>query len=132
MTFTFMQRHPRRFEALASGELIDVTAIAREDTFRLPIAITKRAWETAIALPHDASDETLDEAAAGKVRLLLRTAFNEIQKRWEEDLKRIVFPFPHNGDPTNVIIVATTDNDGEPVLTIGLPEEFLIPDRASQ
>ena len=128
MSVTVFQRNPQRAAALANGELIDVSEIARNDTFRLPIAVTRRLWVAVIEPQRDDSGDTSEQNASWRVRQLLRTAQNEIQKRWEEELKRIAFPVRHDGATTTVIIVATTDDDGKPTVTIGLPDEFGTPD----
>ena len=129
MSVTIFRRHPRRAEALANGNLIDVTKIAREDSFRLPTAITRRAWEASIAPISRDAVAAPNPTNADRVRWLLRTAHNEIQKRWNEVLTRLEFTVSREREPTSpnatpVIIVATTDDAGIPTLTIGLPEEF--------
>ena len=128
---TIFHRHPQRAEALTSDDLIDVTDIAREDSFQLPTAITRRAWETSIAPQSDDTVPALSSANADQLRELLRTAESRIQKRWGEELTRLAFTAPGNGEDTSSLrttlaIVATTDNTGNPTLTIGLPEEFVI------
>lgn len=124
MSVSVFIRHPRRAEAIANGELIDVSACARDDPSVLPTAITKRTWETAIEPKGGFSEETYKVQVTRKVRLLLLTAADEIEKRWDEKTTRSVFTFQPDSDPLDVIIVATTDNDGKPAITIGLPEEF--------
>lgn len=39
----------RRGALLQSGELVDVTAIAREAGFRHPVALTRAAWDACVA-----------------------------------------------------------------------------------
>ena len=129
MSVTIFHRHPQRAEALNSGDLIDVTEIAREDSFQLPTAITRRAWESAIEPQSDDAIPALNLANSDRVRELIRTAENQIRRRWDEELTRLTFTAPGHGECTSsrratLIIVATTDNAGKPALTIGLPEEF--------
>jgi len=40
-----------RATALADGALVDVTATAREAGFRVPVALTRAAWERCVAVP---------------------------------------------------------------------------------
>ena len=129
MSITIFHRHAQRAEALASGDLIDVTEIAREDSFQLPTAITRMAWESAIEPHSNGTLPALNLANSDRVRELIRTAENQIRRRWDEELTRLTFTAPGHGECTSshqatLIIVATTDNAGKPALTIGLPEEF--------
>jgi hypothetical protein len=40
-----------RAQALADGVLVDVTATAREASFRIPVALTAAAWERCVTVP---------------------------------------------------------------------------------
>jgi len=40
-----------RAQAIADGELVDVTDTAREAGFRIPVAITRTVWTRLVALP---------------------------------------------------------------------------------
>ena len=129
MTVTIMQRNPKRTQAHENGDLIDVSEIAREDTFVLPTAITRRAWHAVIARPVAIANPTIDRGTADLVRHLLRFAHREIQRRWREDLQQLEFDLPNKERPfdkatTSVVIVSTVDDEVQPALTIGLPEEF--------
>ena len=129
MTVSIFRRHPQRAAALENGELIDVTEVAREDTFTLPVAFTRRAWHAVIAPGANSLTESSDQNEEAHVRHVLRIAYNEIQNRWDEDLTRLQFTVPQHQatpslNPTTVIIVSTTDDDGNLSLTIGLPGEF--------
>ena len=129
ISVTVFHRYPQRAEALANGELLDVNEIAREDTFRLPTAITRRAWAATIAPISGDLRPELGPTNANRIHRLLRTAHNEIQKRWKEELTRLEFTVSQEREPTSseattVIIVATTKDARNPTLSIGLPEEF--------
>ncbi len=132
LSFTIFQRHPQRAQALASGDLIDVTAIAREDTFAWPTAITRRACDAAIALQRVESEPVIVQDNADRIRQLLRIAHDEILKRSALDRTRLEFTVPVEKRATTLILVSTTDNDGNPALTIGVPEEFRLPDPGTE
>ena len=124
-----MQRNPQRAQALENGELFDVSVVAREDTFVLPTEITRQAWFATLDRQHELTNWTMDIVTVNQVRQLLRYARREIKKRWREDLSRLTFEVPSIDQSTDtrvttVVIASTTDDAGEPALTIGLPEEF--------
>ena len=129
MTITITQQRLQRAQALENGDLVDVSEIASEDTFVLPTAITRQAWDAVIARPLTITNPPIDQGTADLVRHVLRYAHREIQRRWREDLQHLEFDLPNEERPfdkatTSVVIVSTVDDEDQPALTIGLQEEF--------
>ncbi|NUQ35543.1 MAG: hypothetical protein HUU29_11460, partial [Planctomycetaceae bacterium] len=70
-----------RAQAIADGELVDVTGSAIDAGFRYHTALTNAAWETAIALPKD-YEGPLDEIQ--RLMALLKAAYNGIHRAAEK------------------------------------------------
>ena len=126
---TIFQHQPQRALALANGDLVDVTAIARDGLFVLPTAVTRRAWVAAVTSSRKTPLDEQRHDETERIRRLLSCAFNAIQNRWREDLQRLEFDLPtHPGTPpsdaTTFVIVTTADDNGQPALTVGLQDEL--------
>lgn len=118
-----------RAQALEDGQLIDVTATAREARFRHPVALTRAAWIYAVAWD-DANPEPQDEAvrlwdvlymagiAAGRAAgeqyapfALYRVPNTERPQSWRE------------AERITLRLAITRGDQGEPVITIMCPYE---------
>ena len=125
---TNFHKHRQCAQALENGDLVDVTDVARE-LFVLPTAVTRRARLAAIdpesktPRPQRGPDET------DRIRRSLRYAYNAIENRWREYLNELEFDVPHDAETppagaTTFVIATSVDENGQPALTIGLPDEF--------
>jgi hypothetical protein len=113
-----------RAEAIADGVLVDVTRSAREAGIRYPVALTRAAWERCVTVPPG----VLLQDEAGRlwdILWLLRLSIGR------SDGGPLVHFGVHvrndNRERTPPLVrlkaVCCPGDDGEPVLTILLPEE---------
>jgi hypothetical protein len=114
-----------RAQAIRDGVLIDVSELAREAGFRMPVAITAAAWGLCVVVPHGVTgqDET---GRLWDVLWMLRYAIG----RSERGLDEIRFCLHvRNSDEESVPplvklkALCGPGDDAEPVITILLPDE---------
>lgn len=112
-----------RSEALDDGVLIDLTKLAKEAGFRVPVAITSAAWADCIAV--DAIEEQAGQDETGRtwdVLNVLRCAAKDRPNGNEVPFKVSVF----DGERSKTVdlkSICGPGDDGAPVLTIMLPNE---------
>jgi hypothetical protein len=112
-----------RADALADGVLIDVSPMAREAGFIVPVAVTATIWVRCVKVPPDSPAQ--DEA--GRLWDLLNVCRWKIRGVGAGD-SRVSFEWPtRNPDGTKgrdaVIVDCGPVDDGKPCLTIMLPED---------
>ena len=112
-----------RSQALADGVLVDVTDTAREAGFRVPVALTRAAWEQCVTVPRGAEGE---QDARGRLwDVLWMCRYGVRGKNLNSPEMRFgvgVF----NGERTELVTLKAVigpDDDGGPCLTIMTPEE---------
>ena len=112
-----------RAQALADGVLCDVTAVAREAGFRIPVALTAAAWAACVAVPGGTTGQ--DEVGrAWDVLVVLRQAI-----RAADDGPEVRFGVRvRRGDEKGTSLVKMKavcgpGDAGEPVVTVMLPDE---------
>jgi len=110
-----------RADALADGELVDVSPMAQEMGIRYPVAVTRAVWEGYVTPPKSAEGQSLE----GRLWDILwmfrlaakRAAGSEVLFQVALVLKRT------KAQLVTFKAVCGPGDDGEPVLTIMLPEE---------
>jgi hypothetical protein len=118
-----------RAQAIKDGDLMDVTALAAEAGFRVPVALTAAAWSDCVEW--DRFDELTDpsQSAAGRLWDVLNVArhvarLNPKADRQQFQVRRV----PRRGHTTAadvpLTMVLAPGDSGEPVLTIGFAEDF--------
>ncbi len=113
-----------RAEAIADGVLVDVTDTAREAGFRFPVALTRAAWDLCVALSPAAERAGNDERGRlWDVLWMLRNAVRRHSNSGETLF--VVLCVTARVRPSRVALRAKIGpgDDGQPVLTIMLPEE---------
>ena len=113
-----------RAQAIEDGVLIDVSAVAREAGLRYPVALTCGAWARCVAVPPGV--ECQDEAGRlWDVLFLLRLAIGRSDGGPEVRFGVHVRDDNREGTPPLVRLKALCGpgDDGEPVITVMLPEE---------
>ncbi len=119
-----------RAQAIADGVLVDVTETAREAGFNWPVALTQAAWEDCVAWNDRDSDiQGVHQDQDGRLWDVLWMAHMAIRGRPGQD--RLLYPLhrvPRDGMSSDAVetvlkIVAGPGDQGEPVVTIMLPEE---------
>jgi len=114
-----------RADAIADGVLVDVTAMAREAGFRVPVAVTATLWHDYI----EVGDETADPGQSTDGRLWdVLTIAAATARGSGRGSDRVEFPvlFRVNGRRKKVwLIMALSAEapDGGPAITIMLPED---------
>ncbi|UOE58030.1 DUF6573 family protein [Cytobacillus oceanisediminis] len=113
-----------RAEALADGELVDVTSTAREAGFKFPVAVTRSVWD-GIVKP-DKTAENRGESESGRLWDILFMLLVAI-KRGQGDTSMVKYKViaTHKGrHKTHELVAVIGPGDTpEPVLTIMLPGE---------
>ncbi len=113
-----------RSEALADGVLVDVTETAREAGFLYPVALTRAAWDLCVALTPAAKRAGNDERGRlWDVIWMMRWAAGR-----SSGGPQITFELrcvTTSVRPSRVALrsVVGPGDDGEPVVTVMLPEE---------
>ena len=119
-----------RAQAIADGVLVDVTETAREAGFNWPVALTQAAWEDCVAWnDRDSEIQGVHQDQDGRLWDVLWMAYMAIRGRPGQD--RLLYPLhrvPRDGMSSDAVetvlkIVAGPGDQGEPVVTIMLPEE---------
>jgi hypothetical protein len=114
-----------RGDALRDGVLIDVTATAREASFKYPVALTAAAWAKCVAVPPGVVCQ--DEAGRlWDVLTMLRFAIRGSDAGAREVRFGVrVRDDNREGTPPLVRLKALCGpgDQGEPVITVMLPEE---------
>lgn len=115
-----------RKQAIADGVLIDVTETAKEAGFRVPVALTRAAWAEYVAVPEGV--ECQDEA--GRLWDIVWMGRHGISQGKNRDASEALFQLHVRNDnregmPPLVTLKAVIgpDDDGEPCITIMMPDE---------
>lgn len=117
---------------LADGELVDVSATAREAGFRLPVAITHAAWLDCVEWSEaDNLRKSTYQDQAGRLWDVLWMASVAVKTSRSASASRLVFELhrvPRSGrgraaKRTTLVVEIGPGDAGEPVLTVMLPGE---------
>jgi hypothetical protein len=119
-----------RAQAIEDGVLIDVSETAQELGFRYPVALTQAVWEDCVAWTKRDSDRQTHQDQSGRLWDVLWMAACAIRKgdRNASEVRYSLYRVPRGGKgylprPTTLKSVVGPGDDGEPVLTILLPQE---------
>ena len=112
-----------RADALRDGVLLDVSATAKEAGIRWPVALTCAVWERCVSVPRGVACQ--DEAGRlWDVLWMLRCA---IGRSSGAEVRFGVHVRNDNRDRTPPLVrlkaVSGPGDDGEPVITVMLPDE---------
>ena len=118
-----------RAQAVADGVLIDVTDMAREAGFRVPVAVTRAVWEDCVAWSDEDSERQVHQDENGRLWDVLWMAC--MAARGCPGRDRLIYRLyrvPRDGSSTAAVetplkLVVGPGDRGEPVATIMLPEE---------
>lgn len=118
-----------RAQAITDGVLIDVTGLAKEAGFRLPVAVTAAAWADCIAWTNDDNARQPYQHESGRLWDLLFGG-NALQTALEANGQLLfnVHRIPRDTRVASIEVlslklVAGRGDTGEPVLTIMQPDE---------
>lgn len=111
-----------RAEAIADGVLIDVTKLAKEAGFRVPLALTHAAWAEAVAVTRE--DECQEET--GRLWDVLNVLRYEALRAKNESLLFFEVLISKGGKPPRPVRLKAhigPGDDGASVLTVMSPNE---------
>lgn len=119
-----------RAQALADGVLIDAGPMAREAGFRWPVALTTAAWEDCVAWSESDCDRQTHQDQSGRLWDVLFMAAYAARANAEagSELRFELYRVPRDGrsteaELTTLKLLVGPGDDGEPVMTILLPNE---------
>jgi hypothetical protein len=119
-----------RAQALADGVLIDAGPMAREAGFRWPVAITSGAWADCVTWSDADSERQTDQDESGRLWDVLFMAAHAVRARADAGAQLLfeLYRVSRNGrsteaERTKLKLVVGPGDDGEPVMTILLPNE---------
>src|ERR1700722_636306 len=121
-----------RAEAIADGELVDVSETAREAGVKYPTALTRAAFETYVAWTADDEREGVIQDEAGRLwDVLWMFACAARRRPLDDDSRRVtysLFVVPRSGSGTapefvELVAVVGPGDTAEPVITIMLEGE---------
>ena len=113
-----------REQAIEDGTLVDVSELASEAGFRLPVAVTAAVWHGWIEPPEAVADY---QSATGRLWDLLQVLVFSIKKQAKEtdrvDFKVLFQNRPGKQTTQAFYALCGPGDDGSPVITIMLPDE---------
>ncbi|MGK7345029.1 MAG: DUF6573 family protein [Candidatus Nitrospinota bacterium M3_3B_026] len=127
-----------RAQAIADGVLVDVTEMAKEAGFRWPVAITRTAWEDCVAWSEEDCERQVHQDESGRTWDVLymaihamRLAVSNARRGVPQDPSLLFYELdrvPRDGKSVRprkarLKLVAGPGDNGEPVITIMLPNE---------
>jgi hypothetical protein len=122
--------HYTRAQALEDGVLVDVSGTAKEAGFRVPVALTQTAWADCVHWIEEDSARIVHQDESGRlwdVLWMARLAAGAARggDRTSFKLLRVA----RNGKtgqpmPVTLLLDIGPGDEGEPVITIGFPEDF--------
>ena len=119
-----------RAQALADGVLIDAGTMARETGFRWPVAITAGGWADCVAWDEADSERQTHQDQFGRLwDVLFMAAYAaRANATGSSELLFELYRVPRDGratesELTKLKLVVGPGDDGEPVMTILLPNE---------
>ena len=117
-----------RTQAIEDGELVDVSKMAKEAGFRVPVAVTRSVWGQYIEWTDNDTDKQTIQDQPGRlwdVLWMLRFAYLSNKSEFLIYTLHIVPRDGHSKKPVLVKLKAILGggDEGEPVITIMLPHE---------
>lgn len=116
-----------RAQAIEDGVLVEVSDTAREAGFRLPVAMSRCAWEDCVAWSQDDSKRQTYQDEAGRLWDVLWMASRAARVGGRE-IRFQLYRVPRGGRGTRPRLVTLNaicgpGDQGEPVVTILMPNE---------
>jgi hypothetical protein len=111
-----------RAQAIAHGQLVDVSELARQIGFRSPVAITWGVWSKCVAV----TGPDANQRETARLADILQTLMSRAQTAPGEPVLLLEVPGSSNGgdpNPPQLKAHCGPGDHAEPVITIMLPEE---------
>lgn len=118
-----------RAQALEDGVLVDVSELAREAGFKVPVALTGGAWDAAVAWTNADTSRQVAQDEPGRLWDVLWAAY--VSARGSPNSSRIAFQLcvvPRDGSSTHPRLMTLhlqigAGDGGEPVITVLMQHE---------
>lgn len=115
-----------RADAIADGVLIDVTSVAREAGFKVPVALTAAVWDDCVAWKAEDNKRQVLQDEAGRLWDVLWTAFAAARRARGDQVAFQLYRVPRGGRGyrprlTTLRLHISPGDELEPVLSILLP-----------
>jgi hypothetical protein len=119
-----------RAQAIEDGVLVDAGSMANEAGFKWPVALTVDAWTDCVAWTDDDIQQQVHQDQSGRLWDVLYMASHAIRTS-KDSGDRLLFQLyrvPRDGQTmeaelTTLRLIIGPGDNGEPVITILLPEE---------
>jgi len=116
-----------RADAIEDGVLIDVTKIAKEAGFKVPVAVTSSVWMDCIVWT-DEDTKTYQDQEGRLWDVVYMANYAARKDRDSQMIKVELYRVPRQGKeveslPVELKMVISGGDNGEPVITISQPEE---------
>jgi hypothetical protein len=114
-----------RAQAIGDGVLVDVSEIAREAGIKFPVALTRAVWANYVEVP----EGVVAQDQSGRLWDILWMLRRQIRRSQGDTLRFQLYVRNHNHerltrrDLVTLKAVCGPGDDGEPVVTIMLPDE---------
>ena len=119
-----------RLQAIEDGELVDVSSLALEVGFKIPVAVTRAIWDQCIEWTTEDSDEQTSQDQSGRLWDVLYVLYLACKhnKDGESCTHYKLNVVPRDGVTAKAKLmrlkaVVAGDNEGKPVITIMFPDE---------
>lgn len=119
-----------RADAIADGVLVDVTATAREAGFRVPVALTQAAWGDCVSWSAEDNTDGIYQDESGRLwDVLWMASLSARGNKGVSQLSFVVLRIPRGSttgepQPVSLLMDIGPGDQGEPVVTIGFPQDF--------
>jgi len=119
-----------RTQAIEDGVLVDAGPMAQEAGFKWPVALTSAVWEDCVAWNDADSERQTHQDESGRLWDVLFMAAHAVRARANAGAQLLfeLYRVPRDGrstdaELTKLKLVLSPGDDGEPVMTILLPNE---------
>ena len=117
-----------RAQAIEDGVLVDVSSMAKEAGFKFPVAITRAAWADCVEWSNEDNKRQTYQDEAERLWDVLYMASVAARRSSGSDLRFQLYRVPRGGRGVRSRLVVLQmhcgpGDEGEPVITIGLPGE---------
>ena len=115
-----------RTDAIADGQLLDFSGLAREAGFKIPLAVTETVYAYLDPSPEIADEGQSITGRAWDVLNVLRYTISKAKSHDTDTIRFSVLFLMSAGStpvPIDLKAICGPGDDGEPVLTIMLPDE---------
>lgn len=111
-----------RSQAIEDGVLVDVSEVAHEVAFRLPVAVTAAVWARCVAWGGEMAGQD-EQGRLWDVLWIARLAARSAQDKSEVDYTLRVVQAGQAVEHVELKMAIGPGDDGEPVITIQLADE---------